>query len=165
VGLRQSRHGAVRTAALVLLLLAALDASPARARAGVIAVTTTADEAGTGPACSLREAILSANTDTAVGGCPAGSSSTTDVISLPPGDYTLAAGGTHEDAAADGDLDVTASVTIQGAGADVTAVDGNGSAGGERVFEVFAPSVLTISGLTIHDGRDESGGGDRKSVV
>ncbi|HXJ63403.1 MAG TPA: CSLREA domain-containing protein, partial [Actinomycetota bacterium] len=157
--LRQTRDAAVRTAAIVVMALAAVGATSVPARAGAIAVTTTSDEAGSGPACSLREAILSANGDSAVGGCAAGSSTATDVISLPPGDYALAAGGTNEDAAADGDLDVTGNVDIEGAGADVTVVDGNGSVGGERVFQVFAPAVVTIRGVTIRDGHGGSGGG------
>ncbi|HET6284743.1 MAG TPA: CSLREA domain-containing protein, partial [Polyangia bacterium] len=43
------------------------------ARATVIRVDATADEDGSGSGCSLREAIKAANTDTAYGGCPAGS--------------------------------------------------------------------------------------------
>ena len=144
-------------AVAVVLSIAVLPASPARA--ATIQVTTTADESGGGAACSLREAILSANGDAALGGCSAGSASTTDLIILPAGSYGLAAAGTNEDAGADGDLDITGSVVIQGVSDDVTVVDGNGSAGGERVFQVFAPAVVTISGVTIHDGHGGAGGG------
>src|SRR4051794_31698032 len=56
---------------------------PRPAYANAIVVNTTADEFGTGAACSLREAIQSANTDTAFGGCTAGSGA--DIISLQAG--------------------------------------------------------------------------------
>jgi CSLREA domain-containing protein len=146
------------SAVLALVIqLAALPAQPARA--ATITVTTKADQAGTGAACSLREAILSANGDTAVGGCASGSGSTTDRIVLPAGRYALATGGTNEDAAGDGDLDVTESVTIQGAGRDVTVVDGSGDVGGERVFQVLGSATVTFSDMTIRNGHGGAGGG------
>lgn len=129
------------------------------ARAATIRVTTKADEAGTGAACSLREAILSANANTGIGGCPAGSASTTDVIVLPAGTYTLSIAGTNEDAGLDGDLDITGSVRIEGAGDAVTVVDGNGGVVGERVVQVLSPAAVTFSGITIRNGRGQSGAG------
>ena len=45
-----------------------------------------------------------------------------DVINLPAGTYTLTIGGTGEDAAATGDLDITSELTISGAGAGTTIV-------------------------------------------
>src|SRR4051812_35025976 len=56
---------------------------PRPAYANAIVVPTTADEFGTGAACSLREAIQSANTDTAFGGCTTGAG--TDTIILQAG--------------------------------------------------------------------------------
>src|SRR6476659_5279322 len=82
----------------------------APAWAATIPVTTTADESGATPtACSLREAITAANTDSAVGGCPAGSGA--DIISLPAGTYTLTLVGSDDTNAA-GDLDISSDVTI-----------------------------------------------------
>ncbi|MCA9955524.1 MAG: CSLREA domain-containing protein, partial [Anaerolineales bacterium] len=82
--------------------------------ADTITVDTTADEVNTNGNCSLREAILSANGDTAVDSCTAGSGA--DVITLPPGTYTLSLAGAGENAAQTGDLDITADVTINGGG-------------------------------------------------
>ncbi len=50
--------------------------------AATITVTSASGETG-GPDCTVRDAITAANTDTATGGCPAGSGA--DVIELPAG--------------------------------------------------------------------------------
>src|SRR6266542_4506671 len=75
--------------------------------AATLHVTKTVDTAdGACEAdCSLREAIIAANA--------AGATST---IVLPAGTYILTIAGTGEDAAAKGDLDVTGTLTITGAG-------------------------------------------------
>jgi len=86
--------------------------------------------------CSLRGAIIAAN-----GGAGA------DIINLPAGTYGLAIGGRCEDAAATGDLDITAPVTIVGAGALTTIIDANGI---DRVFDVAAD--LDLQGVTIRNG-------------
>ena len=72
---------------ILALVALGLGITPAIVHATTITVTTTADEYGTGNACSLREAIHAANQDTAFGGCAAGSG--TDTISVPAGTYTL----------------------------------------------------------------------------
>src|SRR6185436_618669 len=73
---------------LSVSVLLPLPVGPGPAYANAIVVNTTADEYNIGAACSLREAIQSANTDTAFGGCTAGSG--TDIISLQAGQtYTL----------------------------------------------------------------------------
>jgi predicted outer membrane repeat protein len=102
----------------------------------------------------LREAIIAANTDTAVDGCAAGSGH--DIITLPPGTYTLTLAGTGEDGAQTGDLDLTASVTINGAGLAQTIIDGNGL---DRVFDVHNQATVTINGMTIRNGSAPTGGG------
>jgi Ca2+-binding RTX toxin-like protein len=87
-----------------------------------------------------------------------------DVIELPAGDYTLTIGGVGEDLAASGDLDVRevgGTLTIRGAGADVTTID---AASLERVFHVFAGATLNVEGVTITGGLvtgSEDGGGVR----
>src|SRR2546425_1791117 len=137
------------TARLVMLALLALFpfASVARA-ATTITVTTTKDELDVDGKCSLREAIRAANTDTAVDSCPAGSGA--DTIVLPHGIYTLSIAGTSENASLSGDLDVTKSLTIQGAGASTTIVDANHI---DRVFEVIgATNTSTFAGMTIRNG-------------
>jgi CSLREA domain-containing protein len=114
-------------AAALALVLAGLLTAPVRAAS--IAVNTTVDEFNTGAACSLREAVVAANTDAAFGGCPAGSGP--DVISVPAGTHRLTIFGTGEDLAAQGDLDLIGSVSVIGAGAGATIIDWNpGSAAG-----------------------------------
>ena len=69
--------------------------------------------------CTLRGAIEEANKHAGA-----------DTILLPAGTYLLTRVGTNEDAALDGDLDIAHSVTITGAGAASTIIDGNGSVTG-----------------------------------
>ncbi|MBL8171656.1 MAG: CSLREA domain-containing protein, partial [Acidobacteria bacterium] len=59
-------------------------AASAAAAFNTITVNTVADQNGTGADCSLREAIIAANTNAAFGGCPAGASGLdTIVFNLP----------------------------------------------------------------------------------
>ncbi|MEB2285682.1 MAG: right-handed parallel beta-helix repeat-containing protein [Myxococcales bacterium] len=133
-------------AAVVLGLLV----SGAGAGAATFTVTKTADGAdGACDAdCSLRDAVIAAN---AARGA--------DTIVVPPGTYVLTGAG-NEDMAASGDLDLRDSVAIVGAGADLTIIDGGGS---DRVFDIVATATVTLSGLTIRNGRvpdgDTQGGG------
>lgn len=122
-----------------------------------IAVTTTDDEINTDGDCSLREAVISANTESITNACPAGSGS--DGISVPAGSYTFTIAGEGENAAVTGDLDLTDvdGVAIKGAGADNTIIDAGGI---DRVFEVSA-GTASISGVTVKGGRlfNSNGGG------
>lgn len=89
--------------------------------------------------CTLRAAVQEAN---ALAGA--------DVITLPAGTYTLTIAGQFEDAAATGDLDVTGDLTINGAGAATTVIDGDDL---DRVFEMRSGTyTLTLNDLTITDG-------------
>ena len=69
---------------LVFLCLSVFGLTPASA--GVITVTTTADEDVENGECSLKEAIKAANADSEYLDCPAGSG--VDLIILPEGVYT-----------------------------------------------------------------------------
>ncbi len=140
-GGRSAKFGAV-----LGVLALALFVQGQAASATTITVTTTSDELTVDGNCSLREAITAANTDTAVDACPAGSGA--DTITLPTGTYTLSIPGVGEDANATGDLDITADLTISGAGAATTIVDGGRL---DRVFHILAGTVA-ISGLTIQNG-------------
>ena len=103
------------------------------ASAATINVTTTADDAVIGN-CSLREAVASANTDSAVDACLPGSGP--DTINVPAGTYTLT-GAANDNANASGDLDIQntpvvpsdeeGDLTILGAGdgAGGTIIDAN----------------------------------------
>lgn len=90
-----------------------------------------------GASCSLADAITAANTDAAVGGCPAGGGA--DAISL-TGDITL-----------DDELpDIETELTIDGKG---FRIDG---AGKYRIFYVNQ-SALTLRDVTLESGRAEFG--------
>ena len=124
----------------------------------MIQPNTFGDENGGGDGCSLREAILAANTDAAFGGCPAGSGA--DTISLVAGTYGLSIPpGTTGDDKLDGDLYVASQLTITHAGVTPAAIDGGGI---DRVIHVLGAADLTASGFTIRNGRTgQSGAGIR----
>ena len=144
------------TLALGSVMVSALP-TPA-APVNTIAVDTPADEMITNGNCALREAIIAANGDSAVDNCPAGTGA--DTIILPAGTYSLTVGTPNEDLANGGDLDILGSLTIVGAGADATIIDGNGL---DRVLDVnpaLTPGVgVTIAGVTIRNGLEDTGGG------
>jgi len=121
-----------------------------------INVTTLNDTIASDDWCSLREAILSANTDTGIGGCIAGDG--TDTIILASGNYQLSIPGPDEDTGNTGDLDITDSLFIQGNGSALTSVSANFGPNLEdrdRVFHI-APDessiAVTMYGLTIEKG-------------
>jgi len=91
--------------------------------------------------CTLRAAIQEAN---ALSGA--------DTITLPAGVFQLALTGSGEELAATGDLDITADLTINGAGAMSTTIDGGGL---DRVFDIGpngVPLSVVFNGLTIRNG-------------
>jgi hypothetical protein len=102
---------------------------------GVLAdftVTTTAD----GVAGSLRDAIANANANAEA-----------DVINLPAGTYTLTSG----------ELEITSQVTITGAGAGTTIIDGDFA---DRVFHLSNNAAnLTLTDLTVQNGSINNKGG------
>lgn len=121
-------------------------ATPARART-IFNVNSTVDAVDAVPGdglcetvsgeCTLRAAIQEAN---ALAGA--------DSIRLPEGTYTLTLGGSDEDLAATGDLDITEELTITGMGSPNTIIDGGGH---DRVFDIQSVSVA-ITGVTIRNG-------------
>jgi CSLREA domain-containing protein len=125
------------------------------AHGAVITPNTPSDENGAGSACSLREAILAANTDTAFGGCPAGGGA--DTITLAAGTYGLSIprGSTGNDRL-DGDLWVASQLTIRHTGIRPAVIDGRRI---DRVIHVVGAGNLTASGITITNGRTGSSGG------
>jgi CSLREA domain-containing protein len=136
----------------LLVALAAVGGQPAQA--ANIAVNTTDDELNSDGDCSLREAITAANTDAATDTCVAGSGA--DTITLPAGTYILTIAGTGENAAATGDLDITDDVTIVGAGAAASIIDGGAL---DRVFDVIGTPAVDMSSLTIRNGASPGDGG------
>jgi CSLREA domain-containing protein len=89
--------------------------------------------------CTLRAAVQESN---ALPGA--------DTVVLPTGVYTLTLAGAIEDLARFGDLDVRDDLTMAGAGASTTVIDGNAL---DRVIDVvdFGSEVI-ISGVTIRNG-------------
>jgi len=131
---------------VVLLFLAQGQA----AEAATITVNTNDDELDTDGDCSLREAIQAANTDAAVDNCTAGSGA--DTIIVPAGIYVLSIAGAGEDLNETGDLDITSAVTINGAGAATTVIDG---ADLDRVFHtdpLGSGVTVVITDVTVRNG-------------
>ena len=125
---------------------------------------------GTDPVtcATLREAIMFANGNTATDG-----TQTQDTIVLPEGTYTLTIEGldetfepgelpedppivTNEPDAAVGDLDITESIIIEGAGSELTTIQwGEGVTNGDRVLHIYDPTedvFAEIRGLTVANG-------------
>jgi len=98
--------------------------------------------------CSLRAAVQQLN---AYGG--------THTITVPAGTYSLSFGAAGEDAAATGDLDLTANnLRISGAGAGVTIIQKSGGLSTHRVFDVIS-GTHTINNVTIQNGLGDGGNG------
>jgi CSLREA domain-containing protein len=146
----------------VLTILAIASVQGLAAHAATIHVNSTADQIADNGLCSLREAVISANTNAPSGAtpgeCASGSSGSTDVIVIPAGTYLLTLAGPEEEYATEaavGDLDATQSVTITGAGRDATILDG--AALDARVLQIAATSgAVTVSKLTIRNGSELS---------
>jgi len=131
------------TLALLLLVgLAVTALHPTSARAATIQVTTTADQNGAGPECSLREAIQAATTNITFGGCPAGSAG--------PNTITFAVAGAITLDPNLGPLGVASGpLTIQGPGVGSLIIDGGGAV---QLIEVRTGVQLTLTGLTLTRG-------------
>jgi hypothetical protein len=150
---------------VALCLVGCLVGSPAAAGAAVFTVTTTADGAESGGAgsgdcvssaagggCTLRAAVQEAD---AVSG---------STVVVPAGDYRLSipssalespAGSVLGVDPASGDLDLTDRMTIKGAGARQTIIDGEGL---DRVFAVDPGATVFLSDMTITGGDATLGG-------
>ena len=123
------------------------------AHGATIVVNTTADELNADGDCSLREAVRAANLDAPVDGCWAGSGA--DTIVLVQGTYQLGIAGAGEDAALTGDLDITHDLTITGALASTTMIDGGAL---DRVLDIHGASVH-LAHLSIRNGSTDANGG------
>jgi CSLREA domain-containing protein len=125
------------------------------ASAATIVPNTFADEFNVGSACSLREAVQSANTDTAFGGCTTGGGA--DTIPLAAGVYQISLPGSESNNI-NGSLDLTsvAGATISHTGPGAAVIDGGAL---DRVVTVLNSSPATISGITIRNGAFGGGGG------
>ncbi len=105
--------------------------------------------------CTLRAAIQETNAwcSNHIDGCK---------IIVPAGTYKLTRVGTDNDASR-GDLDITSYLTITGAGAENTFIDGNSSVTNDRVFHILSNyppmQAVTLQGVTIQNGKSAIGGG------
>lgn len=144
----------VRRWSMLLLLLA----SATNAGAAEFVLTTPADAVDALPGdgecatvedqCTLRAAIQEANAQPGP-----------DSIVLAAGTYVLALPGRGEDAAASGDLDVTDALSLTGAGAEATIIDGDRL---DTVLQLHAGAgTVTLTGLSLARGdyRTEPGCG------
>ena len=117
------------------------------------------DGAGIGLGTSLREAILTANTN----------GDAENTITLAPGNYVIDVETANLDLIDDqnndlttfGDLDIFdgsgtgKTLTITGAGADQTTITASFSTA-DRVFQIFPGATLNISGVTVTGGNNTS---------
>lgn len=149
-----------RTLPLIsLVVLATLLASATPGGAAIeatIVVNTTNDEYNVPTAngtCSLREAVSAANSNMDVGGCPGGTSGL-DRIVLPEGFYQLGIAGVDEDNNTKGDLDIRENMVIDGAGRDLSVIDGGDI---DRVFQVFSGASVDFKRVTIQNGDAKTG--------
>lgn len=147
------------TVALLVLLAVPLQAREFTVDSTLDAVDANPGDglcATAGGVCSLRAAIQEANAfidAEAVG----------DRIVLPAGSYLLSLPGGDEDAAASGDLDISSELSLSGAGADSTIIDGGGL---DRVFDIAADAVATLTGISVRGGAGvTAGGGIRNAGV
>jgi len=92
--------------------------------------------------CSLREAIIAANTEAGA-----------NTIHVRPGTYTLSIQGRYDDAAARGDLDITDDLILAGSAREASVVTAGGSAAAieDRVFDVMSGVSAQLERLTIRD--------------
>jgi CSLREA domain-containing protein len=131
---------------LVLAALLLPPAAAARLEATLFVPNKTADTAdgACDSDCSLREAIVAAN-----------STYGPDVVVLPAGVYVLSRAGAGEDLAASGDLDVIDDVDLVGSDPAATVIDG---AGLDRILDLY-DARLDVQGVTLRNGRVEGDGG------
>jgi predicted outer membrane repeat protein len=126
------------------------------ARADTITVTVTVDGIDSAPGdgacagpngCTLRAAIMEANARPGA-----------DEIVLGTGNFGLTRAG-NDDTAVNGDLDITDTLTLKGAGYAVTIVDGGTFVSPDRIFQVLTGTQVSMSGFEIKRGKAAAGGG------
>ena len=124
----------------------------------VIIVDSNGDVSADDGACTIREAVLSANTNTAVGGCFSGRAGSLDVIT-----FTSASQITL----VQGEIRITESVAINGQGTGsgtvfTTAFTSIGAGNASRVFNIDAgngvPQEVQILNAVIGFGNSSAGG-------
>jgi CSLREA domain-containing protein len=146
--------GEMKQKIMSLIFLGFISIAGNVARADTFTVNTTDDTVDVNPGdgiaadasgnCSLRAAIMEAN---ALAGM--------DTIVLPGGLFTLTIEGIQEDSCLTGDLDILTGMVIQGAGKNLSIIDGNQI---DRVFHIKGNIDVSLFDLTIRNGKTPDGG-------
>jgi len=116
-------------------------------QASSININSLADTSGAASICTLRDAIISANTDKVVGGCSAGNGSDTILIPSDLSRQTLSL--TSELPA------VTSNITIDGAGNNIT-ISGDSQ---HRIMSVDSGDLTLTDKLRLENGHASDFGG------
>ena len=124
-----------------------------------ISVNTSVDSKSNDGFCSLREAVIAANSNSPSGSksgeCPAGSGA--DWIEIPAGTYVLTRTDSgKEDSSSTGDLDIKGSVRIAARPGERVVIGANAFT--DRIFHVLS-GTANLEGLTIQGGRPVLDGG------
>lgn len=148
--MRSPRRPTLRFPLRQLSAFAAAGALGASAAVAATIVVDTLDDAVVDDSnCSLREAVLAANSDSAIDLCPAGEAPPAiDRIEIPAGVYPLSLALGH--------LELEDTLEIVGAGMGATVIDGQND---DRIFYVPAGAEVAIRDLEIRNGYDAGGGG------
>ena len=177
---RQTTSCAARRSLMSVAILAACAAAGTSYGATLTVDPSAIDQAiDTDGKCSLREAVMSVNAQANIGPCAADLTQawgTQDTLKLPAGTYTLTLSGLDESFldpdpsgtlapvvvnvgdATLGDLDLSRSVRIEGAGAASTVVQWSSADGvtRDRIFHINADAgtvAVTLTGLTLTGGQ------------
>lgn len=134
------RHPSTPRAWIAVVTALIASVAPASASAGELRVSTPSDHLPNGCTaadCTLREAVLAADSD-----------ADQDVILVAPrATYRLALGGSGEQEGLTGDLDLTEPVKLLATGRGRARIDAGGI---DRVFDLYAPA--TLEGLVVTGG-------------
>lgn len=127
-----------------------------QAAASIFTVTTFNDEVNQNGQCSLREAIVAANTNTVSADCGNGALVTT--INLASGTYTLTIDNPEpqegppyrldDDSGLYGDLDITDTLSLVGAAPNLTIISGLSVANTNRILQIHRGTV-NLSNLSL----------------
>lgn len=112
--------------------------TPPTAHAASIVVNTITDDNAANGLCSLREAIIAANTDAAFQGCSAGSGADTIGFSVTG---TILQSSTLPT--------ITSDITINGNGAANTIINGGNA---HQIFNTNSGTTVTLSSMTLRNG-------------
>lgn len=135
------------------------------AMAGMITVNSNGTAIANDGVCTLPEAIIAANTDTASGAmageCAAGMAGA-DTITLPAGATITLTTAHNTTTGVNGLPVVTSPITIEGNNATVTR---DAAALPFRFFEIAGMGNLTLNDLTLSDGLETSGFGQGGAIL